>query len=199
MSEVYETELMELYAELVPNQLLAFLKKAQHYDIDLALSICSEKELYPELVFLLGKVGQTSKAMYLIIDKLDDPDMAIEFATTHKHQKLWDIFLEQGISKPRFIKAILQNTGTLFDVNILKKIPQHVEIEGLKDSLERIMQDNRLVRVMHEVILSIIEDEGKEKAQVLDDLRWRGKYIELEKWYKDIIVLSNGETKSLDS
>lgn len=178
MSEFYETELMSLYAELAPKQLLPYLKKAQHYDIDIALKITTEKELYPELVYLLGKVGQTSKAMHLIIDKLDDPELGIEFATTHQDPKLWDIFLDQGVMKPKFIKTILQYTGTLFDVDILQNIPEGMEIEGLKPSLERIMQDNELVHVIHKVILSLIEKEGTTKAKELDDLRWAGRVME---------------------
>lgn len=197
MSEFFETELMTLYAEMAPQQLLAYLKKAQHYDIDTALEITTRKELYPELVYLLGKVGQELKAMYLIIDKLDDPELGIEFAQSHQDKKLWDIFLSQGITKPNFIKAMLQYTGTLFDVDVLKQIPEGMEVDGLKESLERIMQDNELVSVIHKVILSIIEDEGQGKAAALNDLRWRGKYVELKQWCDKVLIMANGETKPL--
>jgi hypothetical protein len=198
MAEFFETELMSLYSELAPHQLLAYLKKAQHYDIDVALEITSKKELYPELVYLLGKVGQTSKAMYLIVDKLNDPELAVEFARSHPDKKLWDIFLNQGIKKPNFIKTMLQYTGTLFEVDVLKLIPEGMEIDGLKDSLERIMKDNDLVTVIHKVILRIIENEGQSKAQELDDLRWRGKALQLEESGERVIVMANDEAKLLE-
>lgn len=193
MAEPYETELMTLFAEYAPTQLLGYLKKAQHYDMDVALEITRQRELYPELVHLLGRVGKTAEAMYLIIDKLDDPDMAIEFARSQNDDKLWDIFLDNGINKPRFIKTLLQHTGTLFDGSVLKRIPEGVEIEGLKDSLERIMKDNELMVVIHKVILQIIDSDGQGKAHELNDLRWRGKLVDIKEWSEKMALLQDGK------
>lgn len=37
-----------------------------------AYNICTERDLVPEMVFLLGRMGNNKKALYLIIDRLGD-------------------------------------------------------------------------------------------------------------------------------
>ena len=37
-----------------------------------AYNVCNERDLVPEMVFLLGKMGNNKKALYLIIDRLGD-------------------------------------------------------------------------------------------------------------------------------
>lgn len=37
-----------------------------------AYKLCSEKDLVPEMVYLLGKIGNNKKALNLIIERLDD-------------------------------------------------------------------------------------------------------------------------------
>lgn len=37
-----------------------------------AYRMCSEKDMVPEMVYLLGKIGDNKKALNLIIERLDD-------------------------------------------------------------------------------------------------------------------------------
>ena len=37
-----------------------------------AYNICTERDLVSEMVFLLGRMGNNKKALYLIIDRLGD-------------------------------------------------------------------------------------------------------------------------------
>jgi len=198
--ESYETEMIELYALFDRSQLLTYLKRKQHYNIDKALEIMKLKNFNQELVYLLGKVGKSKEAMYLIIEEMDDPKQAIEFATEQKSSELWDIFLEYGIMKPNFIKVLIEYTGILFDAQILKKIPKSVEIEGLKDSLIRITMDNELIISIQRSILKILENEAIEVSDELNELRIKGKVVfpnELFAKFEKVMLLHNGELKPI--
>lgn len=199
--ESYETEMVELYSQFDRSQLLTYLKKKQHYNIDKVMEIMQRENFNQELVYLLGKVGRAKEAMYLIINKMDDPKQAIEFATEQKNPELWEIFLEYGITKPNFIKVLIEYTGILFDAQILKKIPEKVEIEGLKDSLIRITMDNELILSIQENILKILENEAIKVSDELNELRIRGKMVnELEIFQKhtEVELLHNGELKAVE-
>lgn len=196
--ESYETEMVELYAEFDRSQLLTYLKKKQHYSIDRVMEIMKREKLNQELVYLLGKVGKSKEAMYLIIEEMDDPKQAIEFATEQKSPELWDIFLEYGITKPNFIKVLIEYTGVLFDPQILKKIPEKVEIEGLKDSLVRITMDNELILSIHKSILKILENEAIEVSDELNEMRIKGALVdslELFQKHEKVMLLHNGELR----
>ncbi|CCH45016.1 Vacuolar protein sorting-associated protein [Wickerhamomyces ciferrii] len=198
--ELYETEMVELYSKFDRSQLLTYLKKKQHYNIEKVMEIMKLKNFNEELVYLLGKVGKSKEAMYLIIETMDDPKQAIEFATEQKSSELWQIFLEYGIKKPNFIKVLIEYTGILFDPQILKKIPEKVEVEGLKDSLIRITKDNKILVSIQESILKILENEAVEVSDELNELRTKGKVViptEIFNQFEKVLLLANGELKSL--
>jgi vacuolar protein sorting-associated protein 41 len=66
---------MALYAEYDPARLLQFLKRSIHYSVPDAYDICEKRDLVHEMMYLLGKLGNKQKALYLIIDRLNDVEM----------------------------------------------------------------------------------------------------------------------------
>lgn len=200
--ESYETEMVELFADFDRSQLLTYLKRKQNYNIDKVMEIMKQRNFNNELVYLLGKIGRSKEAMYLIVEKMDDPKQAIEFATEQKSEELWSIFLEYGINKPNFIKVLIEYTGILFDPQILKKIPESVEIEDLKNSLIRITRDNELTLSIHKSILQILENEAIEISDQLNELRIKGKVVEpneLFAKFSEVLLLHNGKLKAVEN
>lgn len=39
--------------------------------------MCEERDLVPEMMYLLGKMGDNRKALYLIIERVGDVDMVL--------------------------------------------------------------------------------------------------------------------------
>ncbi|KAH3672200.1 hypothetical protein WICMUC_004429 [Wickerhamomyces mucosus] len=196
LMESYETTMCFLYTKYEPAGLLSFLKKNWHYDIDEVIDLIREKKLYKELVFLLGKVGKNREAMFLIIQEMNDPEEAIDFATEQRSPELWDIFLEYGIKKPNFIKVLIQYTGILFDTSVLKNIPKGVQIEGLKESLIRITNENHCNLIIQSSILRIFAEEGVEYCDLMNELRLKGQSVdkfELFKNFDSVQINQNGE------
>lgn len=46
---------VKLYAEYDYKQLLPFLRQSNYYPLAKALQICEDRNLYPEMVFLMGR------------------------------------------------------------------------------------------------------------------------------------------------
>lgn len=68
----YSDRLVQLYAEYDPDRLLPFLRASNFYDLENALRICTERDMVPEMVFLLGRMGNNKQALMLIIERLGD-------------------------------------------------------------------------------------------------------------------------------
>ncbi|KAH3684079.1 hypothetical protein WICPIJ_004954 [Wickerhamomyces pijperi] len=177
LTQPFETLIFYLYATHNSQNLLSFLKKHRHYNIQEAITTLQNNKQYSELVYLLGRVGQTREAMSLLINEMDDPTEALHFAREENSKDLWDMFIDHGITKPNFIKVIIQYTGILFDTSLLKRIPEGVEIDGLQSSLVRIMTDNFCDLTIQQTILKILEIEGVKYCDLMNQLRLQGRCI----------------------
>ena len=65
-----------LYAEYDYPKLMDFLRTSTHYLYEKAFEICEIRDLVPEMVYLLGKLGDYRKALMLIIERLGDVSRA---------------------------------------------------------------------------------------------------------------------------
>lgn len=63
---------VELYAEYDYSKLMEFLRASHYISLEKALKVCEQKDLVPEMVFILGRMGNNKKALMLIIERLED-------------------------------------------------------------------------------------------------------------------------------
>lgn len=63
---------VELYAEFDYAKLLGFLRASHYISLEKAFRVCEKKDLVPEMVFILGRMGDNKKALMLIIERLGD-------------------------------------------------------------------------------------------------------------------------------
>ena len=63
---------VQLYAKYDTSKLLEFLKISLNYSIPEAYEICEQLDLVPEMVYLLGKMGNSRKALMLLIERVAD-------------------------------------------------------------------------------------------------------------------------------
>lgn len=152
--------LVKLYADFAREKLLPLLRRSDHYPIQEALNICKDRCFYPEMVYLLGRIGNTKEALNLIIQKLGDIEQAIMFCKEHDDEDLWEDLINCSLSRPDFITFLLQMVGTYIDPRILvQRIPSDLQIPGLKNSL---------VKLMHDYKLQVSVQEGCQKILVSD-------------------------------
>jgi hypothetical protein len=112
-------------------------------------------------VFIFSRMGDNKRALTLIIEKLEDVEMAIDFVRSIGDEDLWNDLVEQAKSKPgtppphdsivgrcltvAFVKGLLEHAGSILDpIKLVKSIPAGMKIEGLKESLIKIFFDNEI-------------------------------------------------------
>lgn len=61
-----------LYAEYDYSQLMGYLRASNYYSLEKAYEVCKERDFVPEMVFLLGRMGNSKQALMLIIERLGD-------------------------------------------------------------------------------------------------------------------------------
>lgn len=118
---------------------------------------------------MLSKTGETKRALFLIIDKLGDVSQAISFTKLQNDADLWNDLLDYSMDKPRFIRGLLEEVGTAIDpVTLVRRIPEGLEVEGLKTGLSKILKEYELQYSISEGVARILRGEvalGMETAR----------------------------------
>ncbi|XP_038045222.1 LOW QUALITY PROTEIN: vacuolar protein sorting-associated protein 41 homolog [Patiria miniata] len=179
LSQDFQSLQVTLYAEFNRDKLLPFLRNSQHCPMEVALEVCTERHFIPEMVFLLGRMGNTTQALKLIIEEMGDVDKAIEFAKEHDDSGLWDELINASMNKPTFITGLLNNIGTHVDpVILIKRIKEGMEIPGLRDSLVQILQDYNLQMSLREGCKKILVSGCFTLLDRLNKIQKRGINVE---------------------
>ena len=151
---------LRLFAEYNRELLFEFLKASSSYDLSLASTICKERDYIPEYVYILAKEGRTKDALFIIIEKLDNVSQAIAFAREQGDIDLWEDLLNYSVNKPAFIRALLEEAGTSIDpINLIRKIPEGLEIMGLRESLTRMIREHELQHSISEGVARVFRGE----------------------------------------
>ncbi|KAJ3175357.1 Vacuolar protein sorting-associated protein 41 [Geranomyces variabilis] len=166
---------VELYAEYDYLKLMDFLRISNSYSVEKAYEVCELRDLVPEMVFLLGKMGDNRKALNLIIERLGDVRRAIEFAKEQNDEELWEDLLKYSMDKPSFIVGMLENLGSHINpVRVVERIPNGLEIVGLKDALIKIMTDYGIQLSLRKGCEKILVSDTVELLETLYRAQRRG-------------------------
>lgn len=119
--------------------------------------MCELHDYVPEMVFLLGRVGDNKRALNLIIERLNDVSRAIDFAKEQNDDDLWEDLLRYSENRPAFIRGLLENVGAEIDpIRLIRRIKDGLEIPGLRPALIKILHDFNLQISLLEGCLSIL-------------------------------------------
>jgi hypothetical protein len=122
-----------------------------------AFRVCELHDYVPEMVFLLGRVGDNKRALNLIIERLNDVSRAIDFAKEQNDDDLWEDLLRYSENRPAFIRGLLENVGAEIDpIRLIRRIKDGLEIPGLRPALIKILHDFNLQISLLEGCLSIL-------------------------------------------
>ncbi|WVF72944.1 hypothetical protein IAT40_007762 [Kwoniella sp. CBS 6097] len=145
LSLPYSDRMVELYAAFDVDRLMPFLRASNFYDLEKAYKICKERDYVPEMVFLLGRMGNNKKALMLIIERLGDVQRAIDFAKEQSDEDLWEDLLTYSETRPSFIRALLEHVGAEINpIRLISRIKNGLEIPGLKEGVVRVLQGMNL-------------------------------------------------------
>lgn len=131
-------------------------------------------------MFLLGRVGDNKRALNLIISRLQDVPLAIEFAKEQNDDDLWEDLLRYSETRPEFIKGLLENVGAEIDpIRLIRRIRDGLEIPGLKDALIKTLSDFNLQISLLEGCVGILESDVSRLAQQRLKGQTRAKFFDV--------------------
>ncbi|XP_039275820.1 vacuolar protein sorting-associated protein 41 homolog [Nilaparvata lugens] len=182
-SRKYHSILVRLYADFAREKLLPLLRRSDHYPIQEALNICKQRRYNPEMVYLLGRIGNTKEALDLIIKELKDIEQAINFCKEHDDEDLWEDLINHSLKVPEYITFLLQRIGTYVDPRILiQRIQDGFQIPGLKNSLVKIITDYNLQVSVQEGCKKIVVSDYFNLHNRLVSMQQRGTCVDDEKY-----------------
>lgn len=155
-----------LFAEFATHRLIDYLRASTSYNLEAAYNECKNRDLVTEMVFLLGRMGNNKKALTLIIERLGDVHMAIEFAKEQSDDDLWEDLLKYSETRPAFIRGLLENVGAEIDpIRLIRRIKNGLEIPGLKEALIKILHDFHLQISLLEGCQTILNGDSSDLAK----------------------------------
>lgn len=175
----YHTQMIKLYAKFASSKLLPLLRRSDSYSIQDALAICKEMSLYPEMVYLLGRIGNTKEALRLLMNKIGDMEQAIFFCKEYDDKDLWEELVECSLSNPQYVTYLLQKISSFVDPRILvRRIGEHAPIPGLKNSLVKMLRDYNLQVSIKEGCKNIVVSDCFDLHKRLVTMQQRGLVVD---------------------
>ncbi|MBN3324662.1 VPS41 protein, partial [Atractosteus spatula] len=177
----YHEKQIGLYAEYDRPNLLPFLRDSIHCPLEKALEVCQQRNFVEETVFLLSRMGNSRRALQMIMEELHDVDKAIEFAKEQDDAELWEDLISYSIDKPPFITGLLNNIGTHVDpILLIHRIKEGMEIPNLRDSLVKILQDYNLQILLREGCKKILVADSLSLLKKMQRTQMRGVRVDEE-------------------
>ncbi|GJN71488.1 vacuolar protein sorting-associated protein 41 [Purpureocillium lilacinum] len=187
---------VHLFATYERALLMGFLKTSTSYTFEKAVQECETFEYYDELVYLYSKTGQMKRALFLIIDRLNNVQKAIEFAKEQDDPDLWEDLLKYSMDKPSFIRALLEQVGTAINpITLVRRIPEGLEIKGLREGLTHMMKEHELQHSISSGAARILRSELASAQNELRAGQRRG--IKFEVVLPDLKVLEGKAASSV--
>ena len=172
---------VELFAQYDRELLKTFLQASSIYSFEKAAELCDRMGYIPELVHIYSKTGQTKRALMLIIDELGDVPQAIKYAKDHPD--LWEDLLDYSMDdppKPAFIRGLLEEVGVAIDpIKLVRRIPERVEIEGLKQGIQKMMREYDVQVDISEGVARVLRGEVTAGMEILRAGRAKGVKFEV--------------------
>jgi len=172
---------ISLYAEFDYKFLMTFLRQTNYFHPEKAYNICKEHSYYPEMVYILGRMGSNKQALQLLIEKIADVKEAIDFIEAQKDEELWEDLISYSMKNAKFVSSLLEHIGAYVDpVKLIKRIPEGMQIEHLRDRLVKIIFDYNLQMSLREGCKEVLKADCVDLAQRLNRSRRRGLKVEEE-------------------
>ena len=183
----YHEDMIALYAEYdtTPDKskLMRFLKESTSYPMYSAYEICEKRKLYEAQVYLLTQMGRPIQALSLLVDEIGDISAAIEFCKEQDDNELWESLLTKATvsKKSSYITGLLQNIGTHINPkDLIARIPNGQKIDGLRDSLVKILCDYKLQIHLNEGCKRVFVNDTVSLSRKMRGMARKGVHIDEE-------------------
>ncbi|KAI3650424.1 hypothetical protein MP228_003905 [Amoeboaphelidium protococcarum] len=138
----YHDLMVKLYAQLIPDRLLRFLRISNAYDLSKALKVCQQHSLIDEMVYILSKIGDLQRALNVLFQTRDVVSI-VNFCLSVKDEDVWQRVMEQSSQWPELLQQLLVNAYEQIDILKL---------------LSFIGNDARLTKAIQDALISSIKE-----------------------------------------
>lgn len=104
---------------------------------------------------------------------------AVEFVRKQNEAEIWDLLILKSIRNPVFVSGLLENVGTHINpLSLVEKIPDGLEIIGLRDRLVKIINDYLLQKSLSEGCKEVLNADVIRLSRRLYQAKTRGVRID---------------------
>ena len=190
LSTEYGNLLLHLYAEFNPSELIHYLRASHQYSVDVALELCEKGGYHRELIYLYKSMGNSALALNIILTHVRSVHMAIQFVEEEKDEVLWEELIRHSVHDSRMLSELLLYVGeyAVDLVKLVQRVPETMEIEGLKGKLQGLLRDQALQ--VHVLRAGRKVMEGDVERAVEERRRKEGEGVEVTKcdWCREPLI-----------
>jgi hypothetical protein len=132
----------------VGSDFLSFLQGSSYAPLEAALRACESHQppLYDEMVYILGKLGGSERALTILMQKIGSVRRAMEFVERQSEltskERLWGRLIDFSLKNEVFLSGLLDYAG-YYNVDVrslIHKIPEGMKVDGLRNKLLNIVR-----------------------------------------------------------
>lgn len=192
--------MVEMYIRYDRTKLLSFLERFDTYNLPKTIDLCREHKLVSELVYLLGRVGQTEEALKLIVTELKDYKRATLFAASlapSQGSEVWDVLVQYCKTEPELVLELLKRVE-ISAAKVLQVVPADMRIHGLKLALTDVFHEQSTSLELAEGTKAIVTSESKFWTRALRSKRAEGTLLDdpsnaFETMKPPVLLRENGQ------
>lgn len=164
----HHQELISLFIEFKPQNLMPLLRLSNSYSLDETLTLCEQHGMYREAVYILERLGNMKEALSIILDKIGDIKLAINLVQAQNDRELLQDLVDSSMNNPKYISELLENIGGDIDPKeLIERIPDGKAIPNLRDRLVKILSDHNLQISLQEGCSKILKTDCVELFDTL--------------------------------
>ncbi|CAM9516838.1 unnamed protein product, partial [Choristocarpus tenellus] len=160
---------------------LQFLKGSGFAPLEVALSECEKRRppLFDEMAYILGRMGDTRRALSILLQEVGSVPRAIEFVEAHD-KELWYQLVDYSLTNEAFLSGLLDHAG-VYDVDLARliaEVPHGMRIPGLRDKVVKIISDYRFQVNMHKSCSASVKSDLIQRQRHLNQNQRRAVRVE---------------------
>lgn len=155
---------------------MTFLRTSNFAPVELALQECEKcsPPLYPEIVYLLAKMGNKKEALQLLLHEITDASQALKFIDTYD-QQLWNDLVTFSVENLSFLTKLLDFIGNC-DFNpahVVSQIPPASAIPHLRQRMRRLISQYGFQSFLYDKCNDVLEDDTLSLLRLLNQRQRR--------------------------
>ncbi|CAM9135694.1 unnamed protein product [Discosporangium mesarthrocarpum] len=141
---------------------IQFLKGSGFAPLEVALSECEKRSppLFDEMAYVLGRMGDTRRALSILLEEVGSVPRAIEFVESHD-KELWYQLVDYSLRNEAFLSDLLDHAG-VYNVDLARliaEVPHGMRVTGLRDKLVKIISDYHFQVSMHKLCGATVKSD----------------------------------------